>query len=309
MILLQIFFMRMGKSPKLSDGVLLFALCLIILIEPYKLKGSIIYNSRNYYGISRVWDQGELRRFVHGTTIHGMQFRDRQRELTPISYYAEDSPLGGVLQSPLFAFRQVASLGLGAGAFTAYLQKGEEVDSFELDPEILYIAETYFSFLKNTGARVKHIIGDARIELDKIPSRKYDLLVVDTFSGDSIPAHLLTQEAVRGYQKHIKPDGLVILHLSNRFINCQPLVYRTGFLLKAKVCYKKGSGDGERTFNSDWAALTWDDKVYRKLTTVLGWEPVDEKEFQHIRVWTDQYSTILPYLRLKDYLRKLFPAS
>ena len=114
--------------------------------------------------------------------------------------------------------------------------------------------------------------------------------VEEKFSGDSIPAHLLTRE--------------VVLHLSNRFIDCRPLVYRTGLALQARVCYKKGRGDGEKTFNSDWAALTWDDGVFQKLTKELGWIPVEQETVRRVRAWTDEYSTILPYLRVRDYTQQ-----
>ncbi|HPB67859.1 MAG TPA: fused MFS/spermidine synthase [Candidatus Omnitrophota bacterium] len=268
------------------------------LLEPLA-GGQYVYKGRNYYGISRIYDKSSgFRFFMHGSTIHGVRYLDNRAHI-PLAYYAPNSPVGRVLQSPEFHFDDIASLGLGVGSVMSYFRAGQRVDSYELDPEIIRLARTYFSFLSGSGAEIRHIVGDARIELRDSGGKQYDCMIIDTFSGDSVPVHLMTLEALQEYRAHLKPEGVLLFHLSNHFADIRRIVAAEAVSLGARVAFQEGQREGEGTFFSKWAAVTWDEACFRKLTEVLPWRPVSFQSVDPVRPWTDQYSNFLPVLKFQ----------
>jgi hypothetical protein len=184
--------------------------------------------NRDFYGVVRIRDwhgPPPLRVMFHGGINHGGQYLDPSRALEPTCYVARTSGYGRLLQA-LEGPRKVGVVGLGVGALMSYAQQGDSWVFYEIDPLVLELATRHFSFLKATQAKVEHVIGDGRLTLEREPPRGFDLLAIDAFSGDAVPMHLLTREAMAIYVKHLKPGGAIVFQATNRFVNLMPVIRR-----------------------------------------------------------------------------------
>ena len=185
---------------------------------------------RNFYGALKVVDTGSpedldsTRGLLHGTINHGEQFMNPARRRLPTTYYSEESGIGIAIrdkqQSP--GGMRVGVIGLGTGTTAAYGRAGDYYRFYEINPQVRAIAETEFTFLADCPCRVETAIGDARLSLEREAPQNFDVLAVDAFSGDSIPVHLLTTEAMQLYSRHLKPDGILAFHISNRYLDLRP---------------------------------------------------------------------------------------
>jgi spermidine synthase len=185
---------------------------------------------RNFYGVNRVRDlaASDLRRMEHGDTIHGLLALDRDHRLTRLGYY---NPMGGLAQTTLAinagrAEPKIALVGLGAGEMVCTGGKGWRYDIYEIDPGVIRIASdaALFPFLHECAPSHRIIQGDGRLRLRNAPDAEYDQIILDAFTSDAIPAHLLTREALAEYLTKLKPDGVLTLHLSNRYFKLAPVV-------------------------------------------------------------------------------------
>ncbi|HPN88729.1 MAG TPA: fused MFS/spermidine synthase [Candidatus Omnitrophota bacterium] len=293
---------------KLRKYYLNFILSLVVIIslEPiiknHWSAEENVYESRNYYGTLSVLDSFGVRWLLHGTTIHGAQYLDEAKKPIPLTYYSLKSPVGEVLTSDVFNFKAIGALGVGTGTIAAYLNGSQAVDFFELDKDVILMAKKYFSFLNRSSGKISYVIGDGRLSLGKTAKNKYDLLILDAFSGDAIPVHLLTKEALELYRTVIRDNGIVLFHVSNRYINAHKALFATAFSLDGQVCYKNDKEKKGAHFPSNWVAVTWDKESYRHLINDLKWQEVSKESARAVRIWTDHYSTIIPYL---DYSRQL----
>lgn len=218
----------------LSVGVGVVVMAGLWLSRPV-LRERVLASSRNFYGTLRVTeiesdDRSEaLRVLRHGTTPHGMQFRSPARASWPTSYYGHTSGAGVVLEHLKTApGRKVGVVGLGAGTLAAYGRAGDAFTFFEIDPAVVEVAERQFSFLRTSAANIEIVRGDARLALEASASgereRRFDVLLLDAFSGDAVPMHLLTAEAMAIYAAHMKPDGVIAVHISNRYLDLRGVV-------------------------------------------------------------------------------------
>ena len=190
--------------------------------------------TRNFYSSLSIVDfgtgEGRWRRMAHGQTIHGDQYVDPARRAEPLGYYGRTSGLAVAFERQRELAQSgplaVGVVGLGAGVSAAYGQTGDRFRFYEINPQVETLARTEFTYLSDSKANVSVIIGDARLVLDGEPAQNYDLLIVDAFSGDSIPMHLLTVEAMQIYRKHLKPSGVLLFHVSNLFVDLQPPLAR-----------------------------------------------------------------------------------
>ena len=191
--------------------------------------GDVLHRERTFFGVHEVTSQqnGDWHVLTHGTTTHGVQaFRGKVRAL-PTAYYHPSGPLGDVVftLSPEGRFRDVAVVGLGAGALAGYAGNGVRMDFFEIDEAVIRIAENpaYFTYLAEArtrpGTTMRTMAVDGRLGLRAMPESSYDLIVVDAFSSDAIPTHLITREAVSMFMSRLKPRGMIAFHVSNRFFN------------------------------------------------------------------------------------------
>lgn len=176
----------------------------------------IIDQGRSFFGVSRVTETPEVRIMVHGTTVHGVQFKDLERRDLPVSYYYPRGPLGwAVANTP--ASGEIGIVGLGAGSLAPLAHDGQHVTFFEIDPLVERMASRNFTYLADAHAPVAVRIGDGRQLLEREPDGRFDLLMIDAFNSDAIPMHLLTDEALGLYLRKLKPSGLLVMHISNRY--------------------------------------------------------------------------------------------
>lgn len=299
---------------KRSFGLSIALFVLIILannIELNWLKGNCIYQMRNYYGIIRVLDIGQARFMLNGKTIHGAQALDSKGRQVPIAYYNPRSPVVKLLLS-VSQLRRIAIIGLGTGSLATYTNKYQYLDFYELDKDIIEVAKKYFVFLKNARGNIKYYVGDARKSFESGYNKNYQLIVVDAFSGDSIPAHLLTKEGINVFRKNLAERGIIVFHATNQYINVVDPLVSTAFSLGAKVLYKTDVDITTGRFFSEWVAVTWDDAAANQLSSAFAWKELYKNDFNDIRAWTDNYTNILPHLDTEKILKsvtsfKMFP--
>lgn len=192
----------------------------------------VIHRARTFFGVLRVRDDdnGPSRMLIHGRISHGVQLvsDDPERRLVPLSYYHRTGPLGSIFlgMEQIRRPARVAVAGLGVGTIAAYAEPGQEFVFFEIDPEVARIAGNprWFTFLSECRGTTRLVIDDARLAIEREPDGSLDLLVVDAFSGDSVPTHLLTREALALYGRKLAPDGVVAFHISNKFLDLKPVV-------------------------------------------------------------------------------------
>lgn len=193
--------------------------------------GKVLFAERSFYGRVRV-TYDETRRanvIVHGSTVHGMQRREEMAGCAPTSYFHPTGPAGHFLNGLARAAqpRRVALIGLGAGALACYAREGEAWDFFELDPVVARVASdtSFFTYLAHSKASPQRIVvGDARLALAREPAARYDIVIIDAFSSDAIPIHLLTGEAIASYVRTLTPQGVLLFHVSNRFFRLAPVL-------------------------------------------------------------------------------------
>ena len=227
---------QVPKRPKLwryIAGVLglgLAAFGIMLWQQAHPADSSKIYKSRNFYGVLTVnskRDGGPDWYFElhHGYTLHGMQFVDPSRAAWPTTYYIEKSGVGLAMHALPAGHRRIGLVGLGAGTLAAYAQAGDDFHFYEINPEVERIATSRFSYLTNCPAKVEVTLGDARLSLEREPPQNFDLLVLDAFNSDAIPVHLVTKEAFTIYERHLKTNGIIAVHVSNRNLNLEPVMY------------------------------------------------------------------------------------
>jgi len=292
-------FSQLTRTPRALNLSLVVILFLVPFLEPLWTLKDLVHSRRNYYGIHKVYDEAGKRFLMHGTTIHGVEYLAKEKERAPLAYYHRATPIGKLLSTELFRFHDIGIVGLGTGGLTAYAHKEQTIDFFELDPDVYDIASRYFNFLKTCPATLSFTFGDARVSLDTTRAGRYDLLIVDAFSGDSIPVHLLTTEAIAKYQDHLKDSGMVVFHVSNRYLDLIPVLFSNAAVVKAYVAYDSSQALKKvDAFASTWVALTWDKGIFERLISGLTWRRTYPDK--SVRPWTDGYSNLLSVFKSQD---------
>jgi hypothetical protein len=198
------------------------------------LEWQVLHRERSYFGILSVEHNARenAHRLYHGTTLHGKQGLDPERRRTPLAYYHPSGPIGQVFDACADAKKmpQVAVIGLGAGALACYTEPGQRMVFYEIDPAVVRLAcdKEFFTYLDDAearGAKIEHVLGDARLKLAAAPDKAYDLMVVDAFSSDAIPRHLITKEALALYLTKLADGGLIAFHITNRHADLGPVLY------------------------------------------------------------------------------------
>ena len=212
----------------------LFAGCFatIILIYAFAVapsfeRGTRLYVARDFFDVKKVIYEadGNSRKLLHGDTMHGLEGLDPARAGKPLSYYFPDAPLGNVLEMMQDRPDQrIGVVGLGAGTIAAYTRPNRHITFFEIDPQVEFIARRFFTYLPRCGERCDVVVGDGRLSIQHSPDGTFDLLVLDAFNSDSIPTHLISREALAIYRTKLKPDGAILIHVSNRYLKIQELV-------------------------------------------------------------------------------------
>lgn len=256
-------------------------------------RGRTLEAWRNFYGVYRVEESGTLRRFVHGNTVHGLEYLDPARAAVPLAYYHEATPIARLLREQGARFKDAAVVGLGVGVLAAFGRDGQALDFYELDFDVVRAARERFGYLAASRARVKVVTGDARLSLSG-PGPAYDLIVLDAFASDAMPAHLLTKEAFEVYLKRLAPGGLIVCNISSRLLDLKPVLGGAARALGLSAFfadYDRGSL-GPEFFSCRWAALSRD-AAWGERLSALGWEALPPGT-----PWTDQKASLLSALRL-----------
>lgn len=267
---------------------------------------------RSYFGIYTVRERefAGVRELTHGTTLHGLQFTDPNDRLEPTTYYGRDSGVGaalGILPQLAGADARVGVVGLGVGTLACYRQPGQAWDFFEIDPRVVDFSRgaNGFSFLRDCTPDAPIHIGDARLVLEEFPDARFDALVIDAFSSDAIPLHIMTTEAFGIYRRTLTEEGLLVLHISNRFINLRPMVaalaqeHGMTAILRSDLT-KLDPGISP----SVWVVMSPDAGQIARLIAGrrdLEWQRLPAPAHN---LWTDDFASILPYIQWQNILGK-----
>ena len=261
---------------------------------------------RSYFGIysAQANEAGDMH-LMHGTTVHGVQRTDPAYRLTPTTYYSAESGIGIAMGRAPALFgpqARIGVVGLGIGTLACYRQPGQAWTFFEIDPLVLEFSRRgLFTFMDECAGQAPIVIGDARLAIEDLPPASFDLLAIDAFSSDAIPQHLLTREALQIYFDALSPDGVVMIHISNRFVALGPvlsrLVEEEG--LVAALRNHQPAMPEPAIYPSMWVAITRDPAQLARLTGEDGWEELAEPKGAE---WTDEYASILPHLIWANFL-------
>jgi spermidine synthase len=288
-----------GPRMKLSVAALFTGLVILgagagfYVNKSLAFSDGVIFSLRNFYGYYTVVEKNGFRNFYHGNTLHGMQYLDPARQDTALVYYHAGSPIRELWTLKQGSVKKVGVVGLGVGVLASYGIPGQTIDFYELDPDVVSIAQDYFVFLKDSKAKTRIHTGDARLALERDASARYDMLILDAFTGGAIPVHLLTREAVEMYQTRLDGDGFLVFHVTNRFLNLRPMLaamsQAEGFSGVAKRVFPARTANDTQYYSS-WVVLCKDPKKLDDLKAA-GWEdlaPLAGKT----KPWTDQYASL-----------------
>jgi len=264
----------------------------VVLVDG--LSGNVLRRERTFFGSYKVTEGSERRVLIHGTTLHGWEELDGAWAGEPTSYYSRGGPIGDVMSAyrDTAVLDRVALVGLGVGTLAAYGTEGQRMDFYEIDPVVADLARSSFGYLRASRADVSVVLGDARLSLARAAGT-YGLIVLDAFTSDAIPAHLLTGEAVRGYVQKLAPGGLLAVHVSNRHLDLAPVLAATA-QEQGLVAFQRHDGvTGEPASPSNWVVLARSEAHLERLLTRPGWEHVAAGD---TRAWSDDYSSVLQVL-------------
>ena len=283
----------------LSSGLICFSL---LYFKDNMMIKNLILKDRNFYGVLKILDtkfQGDeiKRALFDGKTIHGLQFLNSKNTLSPSLYYTEESGVGlafNTLKNK--SNSKVGIIGLGAGTLASYAKENDIFDFYEINPQVIDIANNQFTYLKNSKAKIKTYLGDARITLEEIYRNKgtksYDLIVLDAFSSDAIPTHLLTREAFLLYTQHLSEEGTLAIHISNRHIDLFPVV---ASLAKEKgylsVEFNDHTTDEKKVY-SIWALVSKNKEFISSIKSGPFKEKTKRENVTEV-IWTDDYTNLL----------------
>jgi spermidine synthase len=294
-------------------GVMTIAVTASVIQLVFFSTSKDLFSQRNFYGVVRVLqredknNQHKTNNLIHGSTFHGFQYLDPDLRDIPTSYYSRNSGVGlAILNNPHYGSgMRVAVLGLGVGTLAAYGQPGDYYRFYEINPVIVDLANGqggYFSFIKDSQATIDIVIGDARISLEKELNAgvesDFDILVLDTFSSDSIPVHLVTRQAFEIYLKNLAPDGLIAAHISNNQLDLRPIFWQLAQFYKLDIALVSSLPEkaDPGAYQSEWVLLSRNSELLEapalagKIDRMVGYHT-------NIRLWTDDYSNLFQILR------------
>jgi SAM-dependent methyltransferase len=279
-------------------------LAMAVVLVQHTQKSSSEYRTlvRNFYGAMRTADYGQegdadwSRKLTHGVINHGEQYLHPSRAREQTSYFGPDSGIGRAIHSKdRDKPQRVGITGLGAGVMLTYARPGDYYRIYEINPLVVEIAKKEFTFIKDCPAKLDIVMGDARLSLEREPPQGYDVLHMDAFSSDSVPVHLLTKEAFQLYFKHLKPDGILVIHISNRYLNLQPVIARAAEALGKPSLLIEDGGDDDLGYYGTDMVLVANTKEALDKPRLKGFTA--PKVVEKVRLWTDDYSNLFRILR------------
>jgi hypothetical protein len=255
-------------------------------------------SARNFYGALRVIDEGEgdekVRKLYHGAINHGAQYLLKEWRGTQTTYYSPASGVGLAIEHTRRPGQRIGVVGLGTGTLAAYGREGDRHRFYEINPLVVRLARTEFTFLKDSRAAVDVVLGDGRLSLEQEPPQGFDVLAVDAFSGDSIPVHLLTRQAFDLYFRHLNPGGILAVHISNKYLDLEPVVGQLAGAL-GKQSLTVDTDDDEQdpeVFGSTWVLVG--SSAFPPGLAGHGKPAATHKK---LALWTDDYSNLFQILK------------
>lgn len=281
-----------------SSFLLSIAIAAIFVAGGISESADVIHQARSFFGVQRVVETDSARILIHGSTMHGIQSKETERRSIPGTYYHPNAPMGTLIRTA-DADAAIGIIGLGAGSLAALSQRRQTFVFHEIDPLVLQIARDYFTFLEDSAAEVDIVLGDGRLTLADVPDGAYDILILDAFSSDSVPTHLLTVEAFELYREKVSERGVIMVHLSNRHIDLARIVRGVAGAadLHVRTHEYSPSADDRRELASAThvALLSSSLQTIDSFADAHAWRPPDPKAPSTI--WTDDHAPILGVLR------------
>ena len=284
-----------GFPPRRLVRVGLMAVLALAAATELRMTGRDVFHARNFYGVVQVSDiesgVAAIRSLYNGNTIHGREFLAPDRSRIATAFYGEKSGAGQVLRAAGPSPRRVGVVGLGAGTLAAYGRPGDLFRFYEINPAVAEAAQRQFRFLAESAAKTEVTVADGRLALEREPDASFDVLVLDAFSDDTIPAHLLTREAFEIYFRRLRPSGILLVHVTNRYLELGSVVKAAaGSLGKTVILVRNAEDTALQVLPSDWAVIPNSGQLALPLSSVPG---IHTRE---IRPWTDSYSNLFSVL-------------
>jgi len=302
---------RQAMAAARHGRLMMAAACLAIAVMVVYLGKQVYYAtstqtlvSRNFYGVLRIQefdvdDPQRARRVLrHGAIDHGMQFLAAEKRRLATTYYRPETGIGLALSHlQISGGRRIGLVGLGVGTLLSYGKADDFFKIYEINPKVVELAQTQFSFLHDSPASQDIVIADARLGLEREPPQNFDLLVLDAFSGDAIPMHLLTAEAMRLYLKHLRADGVLAIHIANHFLDLKPLL--RGLAGQEQYQYRfireQAAEDDFGLYRSNWALISRNQAFLQQAAIEAAAQPESAAEKQV--VWRDDFSNLFSLLK------------
>lgn len=266
-----------------------------------------IQSSRNFYGVLKIYDYepkhetGHFKLLVDGVTNHGLQFAAPAQSMRRTTYYGENSGVGraiGLL--PANRSRRLGFVGLGAGTLAAFGRLGDKVRFYEINPAVVSLATSVFSYATRTAAKVEIVLGDARLSMERElaagEAQHFDLLALDAFSSEAIPVHLLTREAFEVYLKQLAPNGVIAVHISNRYLNLRPVVEGLACEFGLGVVTVLDDPKNWWLYRSTWVLVSSNQGLLANPRLIDAADIAAAKD-QHKVIWTDDHASIFKILK------------
>jgi hypothetical protein len=263
-----------------------------------------VYMERNFFGSVRVAMEVNtgipIYSLLHGKINHGMQIHHPKFITRPTTYFTANSGVGLAVQLKQQEpdSMRVGVLGLGIGTLAVYGRTGDVYRLYEIDPDVIRLAQSspWFSFLSDSKAKIEIVLGDGRVSLEREPPNQFDVLVLDAFTGDSPPAHLLTLEAFKLYLTHLADDGVIAVNISNRYLDLLPVLVQVRNRFNLHAAYIKTTGDMKISANAQWVLLSRDAEFVRQ-PGIAQVDSLKTQAVRDIRPWTDDYSNLLSVMK------------
>jgi len=278
------------------------ALGVALWAQAHQFGGGRVYRARNFYGVLTVLrqDRSDLHflELMHGRIKHGLQFLDPVRAAWPTAYYHERSGVGLALSALPGGNRRIGVVGLGAGTLAAYGQAGDTLRFYEINPDVVRLANSPFTYRAHSQGKVEVVLGDARLSLERERPQNFDLLVLDAFNSDAIPVHLLTEQAFGVYERHIKTNGIIAVHISNGCLNLEPVVIHLArrFNYESVIVDFRGTPDQWWNPDSTWALLSRNEELIDSPAICERARPA-QAAAGTVPLWTDDFASLFQIIR------------
>lgn len=297
-------FLMIAANKKAAFAITTFTALVLFHTSLWSTEKALVAFDRNYFGVIRIYEQQDLSFFYHGTTLHGAQSKEEKWKKIPVTYYSPDSPASDTfkLVDKHGGKQRIAGLGLGVGSIACYTAPNRSYDFYEIDPDVAKIAEdpAYFTYLSDCGSDYKILLGDARLKIGEAEDASYDMIFVDTFSSDNIPVHIMTKEAFQTYLDKLSPQGIIVINISNRYLDLRSPLDAITTEFGLTMYYKQHDPEqkkddiSEAYAKSSYVAIARDPETLAPLINDHEWKSFSPKKTT--RIWTDDYANILSSL-------------